>query len=453
MIESDLMFPKTMLSELISRPLPYLVYGELLDKEVYRLNIPVSTILDTDFVKKALEAWNSVGNCSINFTSPILLNENYKRFPVMLLIEEDYTGKYPDLLQVTPPFSAMGTAEIRINSKHSLWSGMSDTQKQYLVMHALGHLVGLRHNDSKGNHTFVLDDPNSIMQSEEGLKTNKNLWQGLTVWDKEALRELYPLTNPVWTSDCQPRPEDNKRTLEIGKKYTITTECEHPWIFRPTYSYEFIAEDGVVTHKTKGNTVELTFNKSGNCTIITTANDAYGEKDADGNHYTYRTTYNVGASEPVFTYPKSIKLGEFCDFKLEMDEAAYPDATYNFYVSEYLFDDQSDKNVTINRVSNNHIRYRFNDYGQYLVSVSCTYGGKRLAYNYVYQHLFRPEITVEPHYGEFIDPNESLVPLKPDTTIIYGAPLQNGDSFGRSVQTTSRKSILHRIRNIQPNHA
>lgn len=26
---------------------------------------------------------------------------------VMLLIEEDYTGKYPDLLQVTPPFSAM----------------------------------------------------------------------------------------------------------------------------------------------------------------------------------------------------------------------------------------------------------------------------------------------------------------------------------------------------------
>lgn len=114
---------------MISRPLPYLVYGKLLDKEVYRLNIPVSTILDTDFVKKALEAWNSVGNCSINFTSPILLNENSKRFSVMLLIEEDYTGEYPDLLQVTPPFSAMGNAEIRINSKHSLWSGMSDTQK------------------------------------------------------------------------------------------------------------------------------------------------------------------------------------------------------------------------------------------------------------------------------------------------------------------------------------
>lgn len=76
-------------------------------------------------------------------------------------------------------------------------------------MHALGHLVGLRHNDSKGNRTFVLDDPNSIMQSEEGLKTNKNLWQGLTEWDKEALRELYPLTNPVWTSDCQPTPEDH----------------------------------------------------------------------------------------------------------------------------------------------------------------------------------------------------------------------------------------------------
>lgn len=108
MIESDLMCPKTMLSELISRPLPYLVYGELLDKAVCRLNIPVSTTESIDFIKKALEAWNSVGKCSINFTSPILLNENSKRFSVMLYIGEDYTGEYPDLLQVTPPFSAMG---------------------------------------------------------------------------------------------------------------------------------------------------------------------------------------------------------------------------------------------------------------------------------------------------------------------------------------------------------
>lgn len=93
-------------------------------------------------------------------------------------------------------------------------------------------------------------------------------------------------------------------------------------------------------------------------------------------------------------------MGAFCDFKLEVDKTAYPDATSQFSVSEILFDDGTARNVTPVKVSDNHMRYRFDDYGEYHISISCNYGGREIVYEYMYRHLYRPTVQVDPHYGD-----------------------------------------------------
>ncbi len=276
---------------------------------------------------------------------------------------------YPNLLYTITPDNFGGHTEkqeIIINTANKLWAELDDNQRQYLFMHALGHLVGIRHYEFGNDSDFTMNDSETIMLPETELSTNKKLWKGFTQWDKDALRTFYPLADPEWTVDCQPAPENNTNILKIGTRYSITAECDHAWVFNPSYTYEVIAADGVVSHRTYGNSLELLFIRSGSCTVVATANDLYGEKDSKGNDYICRTSYTVKATEPVFSCPESIRLGVFCDFKFEVDEAAYPDAECRFTVNEYLFDDETDISVTTVNISKNHVCYRFDDYGEYL---------------------------------------------------------------------------------------
>lgn len=441
------------MTERIAEPQTKMLHGNLLRKEFQRLNLEIQATCNTEILKKAIEAWNEMEGCSIDFTSSLDNNANLKRQSIIVMVMDDPmgSGTYKNLLHVETPDNNGGFSKVTkivINTANKLWTEIDDNQRQYLFMHALGHLVGMRHYEFGNDSDGTMNDSETIMLPETELATNKNLWKGFTQWDEEALQKFYPLQTAEWTVDCLPLPEEGQNTLKLGTKYTIAAGCDHAWVFNPSYSYEVIADEGVVSHKTKDNTLEMTFLRPGSCTVVAAAHDYYGEKDPDGNDYTYRTTYRVKATEPVFIYPQSIKLGEFCDFKFEVDEAAFPDAECDFCVNEYIFDNQSDISVTTDRISDHHVRYRFNDYGEYLISASCTYGGKKQTYNYAYRHLYRPVIQVDPHFDEILDPIESYVPQRPGTSggdTIFGAAYKTDILLGATHNPLSERvyCIVH----------
>lgn len=421
LIDSDMGFSKEGLAEAISQPSTRMIVTNLLKKEFFRLNlrfIRSDFSIDQSFID-AVNEWNNIENCSIDFASDLHYNTKSGRMDCTVYIQDDpLNGKYPNMIHVTMP--AIGKpGEICINTKHKLWKAIDATQKKYAIMHALGHLVGCGHSDFMAHqYQGTMPDPNSIMQDEQGLSENNSMWQGFTMWDIQALQTMYKLEPATHKISCQPEITGSDKTkMVVGTEYTLTASYEYDWLFNPTYSYEVIAAEDVVTYSVKNNTLKLKFLKGGSCTVRVLALDAYGEKKPDGSDYAFEVDYYAYPDKPTFTYPSSIGLNEFYTFRMALNNPDYKNVTYKYTVGEEFFDNNTDRSVDIEHDGKGTARIRFNDYGKYTVTAEAFYEGKSSKFVFGFTKLYRPDYTIDEEkvpgvqsYGNIDLPKYSTTP-------------------------------------------
>ena len=188
-----------------------------------------ATSISEILLEDAITEWNSIDDCNLFFSTAI-------SYP---------SGAYADI-EVTPtPMFASGSAlvtvtplignlngRITINTGYYIWDYLSQDQRKYAIMHAMGHLIGLKDSDEIESHVDSTNyyDPNSIMRpSDEINMTNwGGYWNGLNDYDKAALKLMYPLRPiddleyEIYTvSDNGDESKVTNKTLYTGVNYRI----------------------------------------------------------------------------------------------------------------------------------------------------------------------------------------------------------------------------------------
>lgn len=401
LIDSDMGFSKEGLAEAINQPSTRMASSKQLSKEYYRLNLNLN-YTDNESLNAFIEAvdeWNSIADCSIDFSSTFHNNNRISRPQIRVDISENpiiggATKLYELLLIKMPENGKPGS--ILINTNHANWKNIPYIQKVYVIMHALGHLVGCDHyNFNSKDYPGTQHDPNTIMQNESGLTNNNWLWQGFTAKDIQALQTMYKLEPATHKITCQPEIIGSDKTkMVVGTEYTLTASYEYDWLLNPTYSYEVIAAQDVVTYSVKNNTLKLKFLKGGSCTVRVRATDAYGEKKPDGSDYAFEVDYYAYPDKPTFTYPSSIDLNTFYTFRMALNNPDYKNVSYKYTVGEEFFDNNTDRSVDIEHDGKGTARIRFNDYGKYTVTAEAFYEGKSSKFIFGFTKLYRPDYTI-----------------------------------------------------------
>lgn len=383
LVESELLFHKSRLQELREQPEPRLNYDRRIEPRYYRMYLVLfdNQYGNQDIFKEAIAEWNKLSKCCLNFSSNFDTDTPKERHRVNVIIQDNANSMSPsNLIRIEGATSGKPGGHIYIN-----WSEMPKEQKKYTLMHAIGHLVGLKHSSEYDT---------SIMQSESGLAANKNLWNGFSFEDKVFIPELYQL-NPAKTQiDYNPTPEDNKGTmkLKMGVKYTVTTSYTYEWCYNPKYTITVEPtgnSDAYEFKKTGENSFDLRFVDAGGCIVTITVTD-----EVDGTQYKYTKSFNATYDKPSFTVPSSIELGKYYDFKVAYKEDNFT-PNFKIVVQERVFDDNTAKSVSIENVSNGHVRIKFNDYGDYKVTARVSNNLNIPIRTFYFAKYYRPDYEAD----------------------------------------------------------
>ena len=407
LVESELIFKKTKFQEYREQNNTRLNHSTKLGARFYRLRFVLydNQFTNKDIFREAISEWNELEKCCLNFSTDFDNDQHIGRQLINVFIQDSPQSMGgSELIRVDMGLDEKPGTNIYINSKYKYWSELSREQKKYTIMHAIGHLVRLKHSSEYDT---------SIMQPESGLATNKNLWNGFSFEDKVLIPELYQL-NPAKTQiDYNPTPEDNKGTmkLKIGVKYTVTTSYTYEWCYNPKYTItaEPISNPGSYEFKKIGeNSFDLCFTEAGGCIVTFVVTD-----DIDGTEYKYTKKFNAAYDKPTFTVPSSIELGEYYDFKVAYQEDGFI-PTFKITVEESTFDNNTAQSVSIVQVNNGHVRIKFNDYGNYKVTARVSNNRNIPARYFYFSKYYRPDYNVTfTEEGKVNEGNVSLPPSKP----------------------------------------
>lgn len=384
-VGTENIFTKAMLMEYRLTPQPKLNYDKriALECQQMHLNCFYSDFSNIDFIKDAVKEWNNLENCNIAFSTNLDNETIIYSYDVYFNIQEYANDK--SLLRYTPSMipGKPGT-ELQINVSHPLWPQLSRDQKKYLIMHGLGHIIGLSDYNDTMSGMF------SIMLSERFLsEQNLNLWSGFSVGDKFDLEYLYPLMAPKTSFSMTPAAGgDEQNLLAIGQNYEITPEYSSIKLHKPTFVITTTKLDNTVAYTAKqtGNSLNIQFSSPGECKVTVSVRD---EKNAEKHRF--EKIYRAELGKPKFTYPTAIELGKFYTFKMVFENANYTQGSYTYSVKEVLFDNNTARSATIEQDGKGTARIRFNDYGKYYVTAKAVYGGKSAEFKFLYTHLYRPE--------------------------------------------------------------
>ena len=170
-------------------------------------------------IREAVTAWNSIGNCRIN-----LIHSYNQLYPSSTSsVSPNITVKKVDLgtgnfgLAEFPTNAGELGAILQINPYTNNINGSPRSHEQdvYMLIHEIGHCLGLRHTDNyvednydqygrfvnknpipgTPSNGYTSDDPNSVMNS--GRMGTYNTWSSFSNYDVIAAQYLYP---PLTTS-------------------------------------------------------------------------------------------------------------------------------------------------------------------------------------------------------------------------------------------------------------
>ena len=336
-----------------------------------------------ELVKNATTEWNKLEKCDIVFRSNFEPEkEPFKWGPNVWILPSDDSSilRYEPLIEVRLPAS-----NLKINTDHPLWQKLPTDQKKYLIMHGLGHVIGLK------DFTDPISGMFSIMLSEQFLSENLNLWSGFSTSDIWDLEKLYPLPESSASFSVAPLPEGaNSDSLRIGTAYKLVFEYDVIKPMEPEIVFSVKNLDNYIKYNMvqSGNTLNIEFTSPGACIIRVAVKD-----NNNTEVYSTEKAFTVYQEEPHFILPESISIGSPCTFKIEFPDKA-PAAKYTYTVKESVFDNNTNKSVAIIEDGQGQAEITFKDSGDYIVTATVTYGNKTKTFKYRFAKFYKPECII-----------------------------------------------------------
>ena len=368
-----------------------------------------ATSISEILLEDAITEWNSIDDCNLFFSTAI-------SYP---------SGAYADI-EVTPtPMFASGSAlvtvtplignlngRITINTGYYIWDYLSQDQRKYAIMHAMGHLIGLKDSDEIESHVDSTNyyDPNSIMRpSDEINMTNwGGYWNGLNDYDKAALKLMYPLRPiddleyEIYTvSDNGDESKVTNKTLYTGVNYRIKVlpfESVKP-MEDASYGLKITYTDGDGTDiekKSSDNTMDFALTDTGKCNITVMV---YGKNGTErGTSEEDIFGYDIKEIEEALAYPTVVNIGTAYTIKWQYKHPAYPDAHVEFSIGDIHYENGDYQNVTVSEVSEWEANVTLNDYGKYRIDARLVDGPSDVKDKIFYftKLNYKPGFTIEP---------------------------------------------------------
>lgn len=168
-------------------------------------NLTSSSALWTNPATSAIAQWNAVTNCYISISNT---SGNLQEIKIRFENKSSFGNSTAKLMKVTPPSSDGKPGSVILNADcsflpdvNNLFDSKEQNKAMHLIMHAIGHSLGLGHSLRNGqfigddedwgtpsNGTSQYDDK-SIMTRE----TNPISWTGFSSNDKRELPLVFPI--------------------------------------------------------------------------------------------------------------------------------------------------------------------------------------------------------------------------------------------------------------------
>lgn len=310
----------------------------------------------TTNLHNAIDEWNKLEDCNLKF----VVDNNAIR---TVQLDYGYDGEGFNYLFVERPDRGQYGTHIRINLSQEKWGtiAMDPTLGKYLIMHALGHIVGFSHavtdpmvTTPQPNYILgtSINDPFSIMRSENEVIDFIERWRGFSRSDRQAIKQIYPYIPSVVieekTITVNPAGTGTGGDyLSLGRTYQITAKYVHSTCPNPIYAFNIDKMDfGQAGHRAstiKNGKISVVFTRPGIYEVSATVTNA--------QHTTFSKTFYVPAQEPWIEAPTTVSLNVPAKFEIHCWNPQFPHPFFCITANETAF---NNPDVSISPITSLH---------------------------------------------------------------------------------------------------
>ena len=344
--------------------------------------------------KQAVAEWNNLPDCNIRFSSTFD-DEPHSEWDQYVTLE---ISDNPQILSqgnamIRETVSQFELLEASINTSHPTWQKLGEEQRKYAIMHALGHLVGLKDADEtqyKIPGTYQEQNFTIMRPSDEITDANLlNYWSGFGDLDEVDLSYMYPLHISSMSLEA------SASKFEFDRDYTLTAAYVAKKSL-PDATYEFSVvsmPEGASNpiRSVSSNVCTVRFDQAGRYVFKVVLSGGRGQT----HRFTYEESFSV--SNDVFTCSDNIKVGTAFELSWIYGNASY-ETDIEITASESVFDNGSSANVNIQTLSRGQYRVTLKKPGSYTIRLEAkkTDGSVVKTKCLYIDRFYRPTMSIEP---------------------------------------------------------
>ncbi|HIS21925.1 MAG TPA: hypothetical protein IAC09_00605 [Candidatus Cryptobacteroides intestinipullorum] len=359
-------------------------------------------------LEEAISEWNSIDDCNIFFSTTASYPGGTN---AAIEVTSTPTFAFGSALVTVTPLTGNLNGRITINTGYYIWEYLDPSQRRYAIMHAIGHLIGLKDSDEFTSHVTETNDDkvNTIMRPSDEITTANvgGYWSGLTRYDKEDLSKLYPLRPiddleyEIYSVGDGKETKVTGRTLYTGTDYRIKIKPFESVKPMEGISYGLTVDytDGTGTDIEKASsedTFDITFTDTGKCdiTVILYGKDGK-ERGTSGEGL---LGYEIKEIEEELYYPSVVNVGNTYTIKWQYKHPAYPDAHVEFSIGDIHYENGDYQNITVSKKNDWEANVTLNDYGKFRVDARLVDGPSDVKDKIFYftKLNYKPSFTIDP---------------------------------------------------------
>lgn len=222
----------------------------------------------TQLILNAIDEWNNIKNCNIHFYTNLRPEDSYLACNTYLHVKNQPISYIQNTLEYVDYWTITGVPNmVAIDTQHQKWGLLSDTQKKYFIMHALGHVIGL---DDITEELDYLWDP-TIMKSHTFIsESNTEVWSGFSENDIAQLQQLYPIPTTEFAFEWSGSDSTSELLCQTNSTISVAVTQSGGNQIDYTVEYTVDADESDYTVSEWGSTLNFEFLEAGTYTVTIT---------------------------------------------------------------------------------------------------------------------------------------------------------------------------------------